>query len=91
MCESIGITLNRTWPFIYIGSGDLFPSEVETLTNSCQNTTPNSDWAFWTGLTGLRTGLTALNRSDRSDRGADLPGGITPSSGLQIGRSIYVF
>ena len=39
----------------------------------------------------FRTGLTALDRSDRSDRGAGLPGGITPSSGLRIGRSIYVF
>ena len=46
---------------------------------------------FRTGLTGLWTGLTALDRSDRSDRGADLPGGITPSSGLRIGRSIYAF
>ena len=27
----------------------------------------------------------------RSDRGAGLPGGITPSSGLRIGRSIYAF
>jgi len=32
-----------------------------------------------------------MDRSDRSDRGAGLPGGITPSSGLQIGRSIYAF
>ena len=56
-----------------------------------QNTTPNSDWTFRTGLTGLRTGLTALDRSDRSDRIADLTGGIIFSSGVQIGRSIYAF
>jgi len=54
----------------------------------CQNTTPNSDWTFRTGLTGLWTGLTAL---DRSDRGAGLSEGITLSSGLRIGRSIYAF
>ena len=41
--------------------------------------------AFWTGLW---TGLTAL---DRSDRGAGLPGGITPTSGLRIRHSIYAF
>ena len=32
-----------------------------------------------------------LDQSDRSDRGAGRPGGITSSSGLQIGRSIYAF
>ena len=32
-----------------------------------------------------------LDRSDRSDRGAGLPGGITSSSELQIGRSTYAF
>ena len=50
----------------------------------CQNTTPNLDWAFRTGLTGLWAGLTALDRSDRSDRGASLPGGITPLYGFQL-------
>ena len=89
MCESFGITHNRTWPFIYVGRGGrLYPLRVETITNLVSNTTPNSNWAF---QTGLRTGLTALDPSDRSDRGADLPDGITFSSGLQIGRSIYAF
>ena len=44
-------------------------------------------WLLWTGLTGLA----ALDWSNRSDQGAGLPGGITPSSGLQIERSIYAF
>ena len=39
----------------------------------------------------FRIGLTALDRSDQLDRGADLPGGITSSSVVQIGCSIYAF
>lgn len=38
-----------------------------------------------TGLTG------GVNRSDLSARGADLPEGITLSSEVQIGHSIYGF
>ena len=32
MCESIEITLNRPWLFIYIEWGGLYPLGVETLT-----------------------------------------------------------
>ena len=52
MCESIGIPLNRPWPFIFIGWSGLIPQEILF-----------TDLNLWKTLVVL--GL-YLNRSDRS-------------------------
>ena len=55
MCESIGITLNRPWPFIYIGWGGLYPIGAEYLMSKYNfylglGCVDRSDHT-WTGLT----------------------------------------
>jgi len=78
-------SLDRPWPFIFIGRGGLAPDGVEILTNLVLKYNSNSDY------TAQNRSDRIDNRSDRSAQGADLPKVITVSSELQIGCYIYAF
>ena len=60
-------TLNRLWPFIFIGREGPVPLQVETLTNHM------SKYNFYTDSTDQNRSDRPMNRSDRSARVQNFP------------------
>jgi hypothetical protein len=69
------IFLNRPWPFIFIGWGGLVPQGNPFTSIIFKNS------SIWLGIRG--------HRSDLCTQRVDLGEFISPSLGLQFGRSTY--